>query len=94
MDKIIQILAAGLEANNIPKNDPNTVVPAILNFVYFALGIISVIMIIYSGIQYSISSGNMDKINKAKNSIIYSIVGLVVAIAAFAITNFVIGAFK
>ena len=47
-------------------------------------------MIIYAGIQYLTANGEPGKAKKAMDTIIFSVVGLIVVIAAFAITNFVI----
>ena len=47
-------------------------------------------MVILGGIQYSTSQGDAGKVKKAKDTIMYGIIGLVVAILAFAIVNFVL----
>jgi ABC-type Na+ efflux pump permease subunit len=47
-------------------------------------------MLIYGGIRYTISGGDAKNVTAAKNTILYAIVGIVVAILAFAIVNFVI----
>lgn len=65
----------------------------VVNFLLFLIGIISVIMIIYGGIQYALSAGESGKVTSAKNTILYAIVGLIVAILAFAIVNFVTSSF-
>jgi lysylphosphatidylglycerol synthetase-like protein (DUF2156 family) len=65
----------------------------IVNVILFLVGAISVIMLIYGGIKYSISAGDTSKVTSAKNTIMYAIVGLVVSILAFAIVNFVIRSF-
>ena len=44
----------------------------------------------YAGIQYLTANGEPGKAKKAMDTIIFSVVGLIVVIAAFAITNFVI----
>lgn len=62
----------------------------IVNVMLFLIGTLSVIMLIYGGIQYVISSGDAGKVNNAKNTILYAIVGLVVSVLAYAIVNFVI----
>ncbi len=62
----------------------------IINTLIFAAGIIAVIMIVVSGIRFVSSRGNPDSTNKARQTLIYSIVGLIVAVAAFAIVNFVL----
>lgn len=65
----------------------------IINTVLFIAGVLAVIMLIYGGISYTISAGDSGKITKAKNIIMYSVVGLVVAILAYAIVNFIVGRF-
>lgn len=72
----------------------SSAVSKVVNFLLFLIGIISVIMIIYGGIQYSLSAGDSGKVTSAKNTILYAIVGLIVAMLAFAIVNFVTGAIK
>lgn len=64
----------------------------IFNKVFLWSGIIAVIMIIYGGIQYVTSVGNPQATSKAKSTIIYSVVGLLIVIFAAAIVNVVVGA--
>ena len=47
-------------------------------------------MLIYGGIRYTTSGGNANSVTAAKNTVIYSIVGLVISILAYAIVNFVV----
>ena len=47
-------------------------------------------MIIWGGIRYVLSAGNSTALTSAKNTIVYSIIGLIIAILAYAIVNFVI----
>jgi hypothetical protein len=65
----------------------------ISNVMLFLVGAISVIMIVVGGLRYVISGGNSGNITAAKNTILYAIVGLIIAIMAYAIINFVIGSF-
>jgi hypothetical protein len=62
----------------------------IINLVIYAIGFVAVAMVILGGVQYSTSSGDATKVKKAKDTILYGIIGLVVAILAFAIVNFVL----
>ena len=64
----------------------------ITNTVLYAVGIISVIMLIYGGHRYVISGGDNKKVTDAKNTILYAIIGLIISILAYAIVNFVINA--
>jgi hypothetical protein len=65
----------------------------ITNVLLFIIGAISVIMIIIGGLRYIVSGGDASKVSGAKNTILYAVVGIVVAILAYAIINFVIGSF-
>lgn len=64
-----------------------------LNIVYFAAGVTAVVVLIVGALMYTASGGNASAVTKGKGLITYSIVGLVVVFAAFAITNFVRGVF-
>ena len=55
----------------------------------FGVGAISVIVLIIGGLRYVVSAGNATQVQGAKNTILYAIVGIVVAIAAFALVQFV-----
>ena len=63
------------------------------NVLLFIIGAISVIMIIIGGLRYVVSGGDSSKVSAAKNTILYAVVGIVVALLAYAIINFVIGSF-
>jgi hypothetical protein len=69
------------------------VVTTVINVLLFIVGVISVIMIIIGGIMYSTSAGDSGAVTKAKNTIMFAVVGLVVAFLAFAIVNWVIDQF-
>ncbi|MEO5949247.1 MAG: pilin [Candidatus Saccharimonas sp.] len=62
----------------------------IVRFILIALGAIAVIMIIVGGFQYVTSQGDSSAISKAKNTILYAIVGLAVALLATGIVTFII----
>ena len=64
----------------------------ILNAVFGIIGVIAVIMIILGGISYATSQGDPGKVKKGKDTILYGVIGLIVALLAFAIVNFVLGA--
>ena len=54
----------------------------------FIVGILSIFMIIYGGIRYVLSGGDNAKVKDAMHTIMYSIVGLVVAILGYAVVGF------
>jgi len=61
----------------------------VTNVLLFLVGAISVIMLIIGGIRYVISGGDQAQVTSAKNTILYAIVGIVVAFLAYAAVNFV-----
>lgn len=88
-----KILAQTLNAKelNVPTN---TNIIDILGIVYFVAGIIAVIVIIIAGFTYTTSGGDAGAVKKAKNMILYSVVGIVVIAMAFVITQFIAGRFS
>lgn len=92
MKNLLIQLAANTKPNTVGDETSNLTesVTNILNVVIGVLGIVAVIVIIIGGIQYMTSTGDAGKVKKAKDTILYGVIGLVVVILAFAIVNFVI----
>jgi len=86
--------SATTNQNGIVQMSGEELLHNILNIVYFAAGTAAVVVIIIAGIFYITSAGDAGKVTRAKNTILYSIVGLIVVLVAFVITNFVIGSFS
>lgn len=66
----------------------------VTNVLLFAIGAISVIMIIIGGLRYVVSGGDTSKVTAAKNTILYAIIGLIVALLSYAVINFVLTSFS
>lgn len=75
------------------KDNVDTIVTRITNLLMWALGIVSVIMLVIGGFKYVTSNGDSNAIQSAKNTILYSIIGIVVAILGQTIVRFVVGLF-
>lgn len=88
--------AQKIDANTsgIPTMSGDELLKNALNLTYFLAGVIAVITIVIAGIMYTSSSGDAGRVAKAKNLLLYSIVGLVLVLVAFTITNFVMGSFR
>lgn len=71
-------------------DDIKTYLKSGINMLLYVIAAVAVVMIILSGIYYTISGGNSGTVTKAKDTLLYSVVGLVVAILAYAIVNFVL----
>jgi hypothetical protein len=60
----------------------------------FVVGAVSVIMIIVAGLRYVTANGDAKATESAKNTILYAVIGIVVAVASYAIVTFVTGRIK
>lgn len=89
--------AVKINPSDIGINDPvrsgGSVLLNVLNTAYFWAGIICVIVIIAAGFFYVISNGNAANIKRGKDAITGAIIGLVVVMMAFTITQFILGRF-
>lgn len=63
-----------------------------MNRAFTWAAIIAVIVIVVGGIQYVVSNGNPSAVQKAKQTIMYAAIGLVISLLAVAIVNFAIKA--
>lgn len=77
------------EMKNKQIDGANGVIRVISNILIWVVGIVAVIMIVWSGLKYMTAAGDSSKLASAKSSLIYAIVGLIVAIMAYAIVNFI-----
>ncbi|QQG50858.1 MAG: hypothetical protein HZB75_05065 [Candidatus Saccharibacteria bacterium] len=68
-------------------------IQTVVNILLYILGAIAVVMIVIGGVRYTTSNGDSSAIKGAKDTILYAVIGLIVAIMAYAIVNFVVGAF-
>lgn len=74
-------------------NSVESVVQIIVNVLLFIIGLISVIMIIVGGLRYATSGGNASSVSAAKNTILYAVIGLAIALFSFAIVSWVTNTF-
>jgi Type IV secretion system pilin len=70
----------------------NGVFQTVANTLIFLVGAVSVVFLIIGGLRYVISNGDSKQVEAAKNTILYAIIGIVVAVIAFALVQFVINA--
>ena len=89
--KIHGIAAETFSECNLPEDDSLfPTVSNVINIFTGVLGLLAVVVTIYGGMQYLLATGDASKVKKAKDTIMYGIIGLVIAILAFAIVNFVV----
>jgi hypothetical protein len=65
-------------------------IQTVVNTLLYVIGTVSVITIIIGGIRYTTSHGDAKGVQVAKDTVLYSVIGLAVAISAYAIVNFVV----
>ena len=76
--------------NNLNNNNLMTTLNQIINVIIGVIGFIAVVVIILGGVQYTTSAGDSGRVKTAKNTIMYGIIGLIIALLAFSIVNFVL----
>ena len=83
--------AAGCNVSD-PSGEATATLRNVLTAVYVAAAMAAVGVIVFGGFRFAVSQGDSGKVKKAKDTIMYAVIGLVVVFLAFAITNFVLGA--
>ncbi|MBR3319227.1 hypothetical protein IKG06_01825 [Candidatus Saccharibacteria bacterium] len=83
----------GMNATNTSDTQPKPLedtVTNIINAILYVVGVLAVVMVIIGGVKYTTSGGDQAAVTSAKNTILYGVVGLIIAILAYAIVNFVV----
>ena len=83
--------AAGCNKN---KNALPTIITIILNSIIAVSGLVAVVFVVIGGINYITSTGDASKLEKAKKTILYATIGLVICALSFAIVNWTISIFE
>lgn len=92
--KLHYLLAQTITDNkvNVPKTDlGSNRVEDVLQLFFSIAGAVALLVIIIGALQYTISRGDANSIKKAKETIIYAVVGLVLCITGYGIVTFVMG---
>lgn len=87
----ITLKASDIQAPTTSADD--AALKSALTTIYIWAGIICVLMVILGGVRYITSNGDSSGLQSAKNTILYSLAGLVVVLAAAGITQLIIGKF-
>lgn len=90
----IQEGAEAARADGMPKEliGPDGVFTKISNIALYVIGAIAVIMLVYGGLRFITSGGDSKKVTDAKNTVLYSLLGLAIAFLSYAIIHFVLNA--
>lgn len=85
-----QVLDGVNKVNDGNTTDLTASIKNVVNIMLFIAGAVAVIMIIIGGIRFVVSNGDSGAVQSAKNTVLYSVIGLIVIILAYAIVNFVV----
>jgi hypothetical protein len=92
MNNLLFLALTSIKAYSLPQVNANqSTLQSVLGIAFGIIGAIALLTITISGLRYITSAGDPQKASDAKSGIIYSLIGLVVAISAEAIVVFVIG---
>jgi len=72
-----------------PDGDEQPIIQTILELAFGAIGAVAFLVIVIAGLQFILSRGNAEAAGKARNTIIYAAIGIVIAVLAFTIVRFV-----
>jgi|GEM_PF-922483 len=82
---------SGIDASSLQQVQVDqSTVSNILNIFFGILGGIAVLVVAVGGLRYILANGDPSAIAQAKNTILYALIGLVVAVSGFAIVTFVL----
>ncbi len=88
-------IQTGITPGSLPNTAANgTAITNALDIVFGIAGGLSLLMVIIGGFRYILAGGDPQAVSQAKGTILYSIVGLLVSLAAFSIVTFVVGGLK
>ena len=76
-------------SNPLGINDPKLFIARILRYALGFLGIMALVMILYGGFLMLTSGGNADMIKKAKSTIIWAALGILIIIGSWQILSFI-----
>lgn len=83
---------SAVDTSGLPKLSANSTSPinTVLQIVFGIMGSVALLMIVLAGFKYITAQGEPDKLNKAKDTIIYAAIGLAISLSAYTIVTTVI----
>ncbi|QQR52861.1 hypothetical protein IPG36_01940 [bacterium] len=87
------LVATSVSAEEIGlPNDVGTIGDGLSNVILLLMGLIgglALIALIYGGVQFTLSAGDPGQTKQAKNTILYAVVGIVLAASAYMLVWFI-----
>lgn len=76
-------------ATGLGSNDPASITYGIINTVLIFMGVITLVLIIYAGFIWMLAAGNDEQVGKAKKILKGAIIGLVIVLASYGISQYI-----
>lgn len=86
--------SAGFDSSQASATTLSDTIASLIKIFLGFLGIIFIVLIVYSGYNWMTAGGNEEKVTKARTTIFRAIIGLIITVSAYAITYFVFGALE
>lgn len=88
---ISQLVAQLAKPDSLPEADITSTIKTGLQITFAAMALLSVVFVALGGFKYTTSNGDPQGTAKAKGTILYALIGLIVGLSAFTIVTFVLG---
>jgi hypothetical protein len=75
---------------DVPNVTASKIATGVINTLSMVAGVLSVIFLVIGGLRYITSSGNAQRVESAKQTLIYAVIGLILSVLAPVIVGFVI----
>ena len=84
-----QLKVQARQLNQLPTSNPQEIIGLAIKSLMMFMGAIMFLLVVYGGAMWMTASGNSEKIDKAKNIIVWAALGVVVMLSSYLIVNFV-----
>ena len=78
------------EATGLGQQDPRETAANIIRAALGVLGIVAVVIVLWGGVLWMTAGGSEERVGKAKKILFAGLIGLIIILSAFALTQFVV----
>lgn len=81
------------EVTEIPpvvEGDLTEIIARIIKLILGLVGVLALLMFIYGGVTWMTSAGNMEKVKKGKETLVWAVLGLAIVFLAYSLVFFII----
>jgi hypothetical protein len=80
------------QQSSVAQNNTGSLIKTIVSTLSYVLGVLAIVMIIFSGVLFATSAGDASKVKTAKSTLVYALIGIVIAMLVQIIIRWVLGA--